>query len=180
MSFCLFVCFWRDSPLWAKASSFMRYLDHTQQCTTVGRTPLDEWSSRHRDLYLITHDTHNRQTSMPRVGFKPSISAGERSQTYALDHAATGISMVLEYTPQIYQECSLSPHISCYLRFKYFWVLFQDPLDLLWENVLSSPNNHVLYTPHHLPISIFLQHKLVPEINSLPTSWTFHTSTQEP
>ena len=27
---------------------------------------------------------------MPRVGFEPTISAGERPQTYALDHAATG------------------------------------------------------------------------------------------
>jgi hypothetical protein len=33
--------------------------------TTVGRTPLDEWSARRRDLYLTTHNTHNRQTSMP-------------------------------------------------------------------------------------------------------------------
>jgi len=27
---------------------------------------------------------------MPPVGFKPTISAGERLQTYALDRAATG------------------------------------------------------------------------------------------
>jgi len=26
----LFVCFWRDSPQWARASSFTRFLDHTQ------------------------------------------------------------------------------------------------------------------------------------------------------
>jgi hypothetical protein len=32
---CLFVCFWRDSPQWARASSFTRFLDHTQQHTTV-------------------------------------------------------------------------------------------------------------------------------------------------
>jgi len=30
---------------------------------------------------------------MPPVGFEPTISAGERSQTYALDRAATGIGM---------------------------------------------------------------------------------------
>jgi len=42
----------------------MRFLDHTQCRTTVGRTPLDEWSARRRDLYLTTHNTHNRQTSM--------------------------------------------------------------------------------------------------------------------
>jgi hypothetical protein len=34
-----------------------------------------------RDLYLTTHNTQNRQTSMSPVGFKPTISAGERPQT---------------------------------------------------------------------------------------------------
>ena len=53
---------------------FLMFLDHTQQCTTVGRTPLDEWSVRRRDLYLTTHDTHNRQISMPPVGFEPTIN----------------------------------------------------------------------------------------------------------
>ena len=71
------------------ASSFLRFLDHIQRRTTVGRTPLDEWSARRRDLYLTTHNTHNRQTSIPPVGFEPTISAGERSQTCALDRAAT-------------------------------------------------------------------------------------------
>ena len=61
----LFVCFWRDSPQWARVSSFTRFLDHTQRRTTVGRTPLDEWSASRRDLYLTTHYTHNRQTSIP-------------------------------------------------------------------------------------------------------------------
>ena len=57
---------------------FLMFLDHTQRCSTVGRTHLDEWSARRRDLYLTTHDTHNRQISMPPVGFEPKISAGER------------------------------------------------------------------------------------------------------
>jgi hypothetical protein len=30
--------------------------------TTLGRTPLEEWSARRRDLYLTTHNTHKRQT----------------------------------------------------------------------------------------------------------------------
>jgi len=38
----LFVCFWRDSPQWARSFSLMRFLDRIQRCTTVGRTPLDE------------------------------------------------------------------------------------------------------------------------------------------
>ena len=63
---------------------FLMFLDHTQRRTTVGRTPLDEWSSRRRDLYLTTHDTHNRQISMPPVGFDPTISAGERPEAARL------------------------------------------------------------------------------------------------
>jgi len=47
----------------------------------VGRTPLDEWSASRRALYLTTHNTHNRQTSMPPVGFEPTISAGKRPYT---------------------------------------------------------------------------------------------------
>jgi len=57
---------------------FLMSLDHTQRHTTVCRTPLDERSARRRDLYLTTHDTHNRQISMPPVGFEPTISAGEQ------------------------------------------------------------------------------------------------------
>jgi hypothetical protein len=56
------------------------FLDHTQRRTTHGRTPLDERSARRRDLYLTTHDTHNRQISMPLVKVEPTISAGERPQ----------------------------------------------------------------------------------------------------
>jgi len=71
---------WRCDPTRVMVSSLLRFLDHTQWRTTVGRTPLDEWSARRRDLYLTTHDIHNRQTSMPLVGFEPTISAGERPQ----------------------------------------------------------------------------------------------------
>jgi len=58
--------------------------------TTLGRTPPDECSARRRDLYLTTHNTHKRQTSMPPVGFAPAIPASERSQPHALDCAAAG------------------------------------------------------------------------------------------
>ena len=61
---------WLYDPTRVMASSLLRFLDHTQQRTTVGRTPLDEWSARRRDLYLTTHNTHNRQTSMPPDGIR--------------------------------------------------------------------------------------------------------------
>jgi len=43
----------------------MRFLYHTQRRITVGRTPLDEWSACRRDLYLTTHNIHNRHPSIP-------------------------------------------------------------------------------------------------------------------
>ena len=36
---------------------------HSVIHTTLGRTPLDEWSARSRDFYLTTHNTHKRRTS---------------------------------------------------------------------------------------------------------------------
>ena len=79
-SLLFFFSLWRCGPAQAMASPFTRFLDHTQRRTTVGRTPLDEWSPRRRDLYLTTHNTYNRQASMPPVGFEPTISAGEQPQ----------------------------------------------------------------------------------------------------
>jgi hypothetical protein len=38
--------------------------------TTFGRTPPDEGPARRRDLYLTTHNTHKRQTSMPPDGIR--------------------------------------------------------------------------------------------------------------
>ena len=56
----------------------LEFLDHTQRRTTVGRTPLDEWSARRRDLYLTTHNTHNRQ----------NIQAPGRIRTHDLSRRA--------------------------------------------------------------------------------------------
>jgi len=78
----LFFLMWRCDPTRAMASSFLRFLDHTQRHTTVGSTPVDEWPVRLRDLYLTAHNIYNRQTSMPPVGFETTISAGERPQTF--------------------------------------------------------------------------------------------------
>ena len=90
---CFFSC--PDIPLVGPrppphSRGFLCFLDHTQRHATVGRTPLDEWSARRRDLYLTTHNTHNRQISMPPVGFESTISTGERPYTYTLDRTATG------------------------------------------------------------------------------------------
>jgi len=87
-TFILFV-FGAIAPSWSGPPHSRGFLDYTQRRTTFSRTHLDEWSTRRRDLYLKTHNSHNRQTCMPPVRFEPTISAGERPQTYALDRAAT-------------------------------------------------------------------------------------------
>jgi hypothetical protein len=83
----LFFFLWRCDPTRVMASSFLRFLDHTQRRTTVGRTSnqlVTETSTwQHTTL---TTDKH----PCPAVGFEPTISAGELPQTYALDRAATG------------------------------------------------------------------------------------------
>jgi hypothetical protein len=61
--------------------------------STLGRSPLDEWSARPRNFYLTTHNTHNRQTSVTGAGFEPAIPASERPETRALERAAQRNSM---------------------------------------------------------------------------------------
>jgi len=48
---------------------------------TVGRTPLDEWSARRRDLYVTRQSTHKTQTSMSLAEFEPATPPSERPQT---------------------------------------------------------------------------------------------------
>jgi hypothetical protein len=67
------------------------YIEITLIHITLCRTHLDEGSARRRHLYLTTHNTQNRQTSITPAGFEPAIPASERPQTHALDLAVTGI-----------------------------------------------------------------------------------------
>jgi len=67
--------------------------DKRARAYTLGRTPVDEWSSRGRVLYLTTHNTQKRQIFMPSAGFEPAIPASDRPQNRALDGVATGIGV---------------------------------------------------------------------------------------
>jgi hypothetical protein len=48
-----------------------------------------------REIYLTTHNTHKRQTSIPQAGFEPAIPASERLQTKSLEGVGTGIGKTL-------------------------------------------------------------------------------------
>ena len=95
---------------------FLMFLDHTRR-STVGGTPLDEWSARRRDLYLTTHDTHNRQISMPPVGFEPKISAGERPCPIVY-HISYVIYHIISY------HHTISYHISYIISFVIYHIIY--------------------------------------------------------
>jgi hypothetical protein len=44
---------------------------------------------------------------MPRVGFEPTISAGERPQTYALDRAVTDTGLLFKYAKHKQENTTL-------------------------------------------------------------------------
>jgi hypothetical protein len=62
---------------------------HSIRHATLGRIPADVWSVGRRDLDT-SHNTPNRQTSMPKAGYEPAYSASDRPQTPALYNSATG------------------------------------------------------------------------------------------
>jgi len=101
-------------------TSFLWFLYHTQRHITIGRTPLDEWSIRRRDLYLTTHYTHNRQTSMPPVGF----------ETHDLSRRATADLRLIIYN-----------------NFVFFSIIFTVSTDTeLINSDLLSPTIYIAYS----------------------------------
>jgi hypothetical protein len=86
------VVFRPDSGSWPPLTGFANPL----RPTSLGRTPLDEWSARRRVLHLTTHNTHNRQTSMLPERFEPAVPASKWQQTHALNR--TGICQYLQTT----------------------------------------------------------------------------------
>ena len=68
----------RQAPTLAMAFSLSRFPDHTLRHTPQSVGLL--WTCdqpHHRDLYLTTHNTHSRQTSMPPVGFEPAFPSSK-------------------------------------------------------------------------------------------------------
>jgi len=53
-------------------------VDVSRSHTALGRTSLDEWSARRRDLDLATNNAHTRRISMLPARFEPAVLASER------------------------------------------------------------------------------------------------------
>ena len=64
---------------------------HTVRHSTTGMTPLKSDQLIAEAATYITHNEHNRRTSIPSEGFEPPIPAIKQPQTNAIDHTATAI-----------------------------------------------------------------------------------------
>ena len=87
--FFFFFCYGSRAPL-VKGFIIIRGFTIPLRHTTLGSTPLKEWSARRRDVYLTTHNIHNRQTPVSPVGFEATTPPSEGPQTHILDSAVTG------------------------------------------------------------------------------------------
>jgi len=77
----------QQSPVGQGLLTIQALQSHSVRHATLGRTPLDECSDRHKDVYLTTHNTYNKQTSISLVGFEPAILASEQPQTRITQHS---------------------------------------------------------------------------------------------
>ena len=77
-------------------------------------------------LYITTHNTHNRQTSIHSVGFEPQISAGDRPQTCATDRAANRTGYIWPYKEELKRN-------SRKLQIKLLHNLYCSPDYLFWH-----------------------------------------------
>jgi hypothetical protein len=85
--------FLRNSPQWTKASSFTRFLyPHNDAPQSVELFWTNDQPEAESSTWQHTTLTTNK-TPMTPVEFEPTISAGERPQTHALERAANGTSL---------------------------------------------------------------------------------------
>jgi hypothetical protein len=103
----IFFFLWRWDPTRVMASSFLRFLDHTQRRTIFGRTPLDKWSSSQRPLPDNTQ--HSQQTNIHAPG---GIRTHDLSRRAAAD---------LRLRPRDHWD----RHIYIYIGFKPFFYVVQ-------------------------------------------------------
>jgi hypothetical protein len=105
-------------------TSFLRFLDHTQRRTTVGKDHTDEWAARRRDLYL-TKKKHSQQTHIRAPEkFESPIPTSKVPQAHVLNSTATGIGTFF------YIYMNLFQYIGYY---SVTMLLFKSPSDAIMD-----------------------------------------------
>jgi hypothetical protein len=114
---------WRNSPTGPGPPHYRGFT------TIVSRTPLDERSARHRDIYLTTHDYCNRQTSVPPAGFEPRYPSKRAAADWRLRRRGHWDRSV----PALPISNSEPPHwrlVPCSVSFMF---KIQNGSEILWE-----------------------------------------------
>ena len=123
-------------------------------------TPLDEWSTRHRDLYLTTHNTHNIQTSTLQhttlTTYRPLTYNSQHSQhtdlyltTHNTHNIQTSIlqhTTLITYRPLPYNT-QHSQHTDIYITTHNTHNIQTTKPQLRFETTISAsvrPQTHVL------------------------------------
>jgi hypothetical protein len=149
--YCVFFCFFAFGatapPLPPVAHGLLIHEVFRSHTTThhIGKTPLDEWSARRRDLHLKTNKTNNRQISTPAMGFETLISAGEQPQTYALERAATGTGFTLCGQYIIYTLWN-----NHWKQFLFAFFLFLHVIPWMWKHLSFKKFLNVFIFPYSL------------------------------
>jgi hypothetical protein len=115
----------------------------TLRQTTLGRTSLDEWSARRtrRDLYLTTHNTHNRQTSISDAGFETATPESKWPQTHVLERAARWIEVYIIQNGRGKCGVELSSGFICRYKISNYWC------QPIYHFAKTSPPN-LFFTPY--------------------------------
>ena len=96
----------------------------TLRHTTFGRTPLDEWSARRRDLYLTIHNTHREQTSVSQGGIGTHHTSKRATADQCLIRRLLSYEDMLRCNKSVLQKYSLNFHnVMCSLL-KVLWCEF--------------------------------------------------------
>ena len=85
---------WLDNPSEPKDPQYWGF-EITRRHTTLGRSPLDEWSARRKGLNLGAQNTHKRQDIHAPGGIRTAIPPSERPETHAFDRVTIGIGLNL-------------------------------------------------------------------------------------
>jgi hypothetical protein len=137
----IYFFFWHNGPQCARACPFTKFLDHTQRRTTVGRTPLDEGPACRRDLYMTTHNNHNRHApggirtnnlnrrAVADLRLRPCGHWDRRFDIYIYIYIFIYLYLYYEEWTSIWRlkENNLSV---CSVIYCYYWFLFIGPVRL--------------------------------------------------
>jgi len=71
--------------------------------TTLGTTPMNKWLTNRRGVYLTTHYTHKRQTSMSPA--QPQRASGRRPTPQTARPLGSAKSAILRQKPKLLNNC---------------------------------------------------------------------------